>query len=45
MNELLKLFIIMGQQGVASGFDMFENDKKKSPGRPQNNKKTTCNRA
>jgi hypothetical protein len=25
MNELLKLFIIMGQ-GVASGFDMFEND-------------------
>lgn len=28
----------MGQQGVASGFDMFENDKK-SPGRPQNNKK------
>jgi hypothetical protein len=30
MNELLKLFIIMGQQGVASGFDMFENDKKKS---------------
>lgn len=34
----------MGQQEVASGFDMFENDKK-SPGRPQNNKKTTCNRA
>jgi len=31
MNELLKLFIIMGQQGVASaGFDMFEKSKKKS---------------
>lgn len=28
MNELLKLFIIMGQHGVASGFDMFENDGK-----------------
>lgn len=30
----------MGQQeGVASGFDMFENDTKKSPGRTQDNKK------
>jgi len=40
MNELLKLFIIMGQQeGVASGFDMFIKMTQKSPGRPQNNKK------
>jgi len=30
MNELLKLFIIMGQQGVASGFDMFENESIKT---------------
>jgi len=45
MNELLKLFIIMGQQGVASGFDMFENDREKVQEDLKIIRKTTCNRA
>ena len=46
MNELLKLFIIMGQQeGVASGFDMFENDTKKVQEELKIIRKTTRNRA
>jgi len=45
MNELLKLFIIMGQQGVASGFDMFENDTEKVQEDLKIIRKTTCNRA
>jgi len=41
MNELLKIFIIMGQ-GVASGFDMFEYDLESKT--PPQNKNTICSR-
>lgn len=35
----------MGQQGVASGFDMFENDREKVHEDLKIIRKTTCNRA